>query len=92
MYLFWYTTSYGYTSFSVVTPSMIWVSIFYVAHVNEYIATHDMFQNIIATIVLENGAHIQKVFLTIHENKWILLSPKTIFVSWRTLSLLIQLV
>jgi hypothetical protein len=41
---------------------MIWVSICYVAHVNECIATHDTFQNIVATIVLENGAHIQKNF------------------------------
>ncbi len=27
---------------------------------NEHTTTHDMLQNIIATIVLENGAHIQK--------------------------------
>ncbi len=36
----------------VVIPSMIWVSICYIAH--------DMLQDIIANIMLENGAHIQK--------------------------------
>jgi hypothetical protein len=39
---------------------MICVFNCYVAHVNEHIATHDTLQNTITTIVLENGAHIQK--------------------------------
>jgi hypothetical protein len=52
-----------------------------------------MLPDIIATIVLENGAHIQKRFptfsLAIHGDKWILSSLKMVFEPWWTLSLLI---
>jgi len=56
---------------------------------------HDMFRDIIATITLENGVHVQKetshLFLAIRGNKWILSSLETIFEFWQILSLPIQL-
>jgi hypothetical protein len=62
--------------------------------VNEHTTTHDMLQNIIATIVLENGAHIQKEIsnLFLHHTQKQMDIVVTIFGSWWTLSLLIQLV
>ncbi len=63
---------------------------------SECIAAHDMFQNIVATIALKSGAHIQRevfhLFPNTHENKWILSSPKIIFVPWQMLSLSIRLI
>jgi hypothetical protein len=42
---------------------MIWVSICFGAGVGKYTTTHNTLQNIVATIILENGTHVQrKVF------------------------------
>jgi hypothetical protein len=62
---------------------------------NERLVAHDTVRNIIATIVLESKAHVQREVshLFPHHTRWqsIFLLPKTTSILWWTLSLLTQL-
>jgi hypothetical protein len=62
---------------------------------NEHIVPHDTFQDVVAAIASKSGTHVQRFFTfssATHKNKWILSSPKIVFVLWWMLSLLIWFV